>query len=143
MNRRHRIVRIGLAAAVLPSLRRPPESRAYPASRSPIYIDGACSPSRANGLPTSDLCDSTSYKRSEHILAPPNRPPESEDWGHPPRTSRVGSDRPTEPASVTTATTTDSMTIFEPSSASASATFRRKDDLQVQHSKGLCELTCQ
>ncbi|EJK57666.1 hypothetical protein THAOC_22263 [Thalassiosira oceanica] len=42
----------------------PPKSRAFPASRYTIYLGMDCTPSRANGLAKSNLCNSTSYERS-------------------------------------------------------------------------------
>ncbi|EJK60402.1 hypothetical protein THAOC_19253 [Thalassiosira oceanica] len=65
-NRRHGIVsdmsRRSCRAAC--GSRRPPESRAFPTSRSTIYLDDACSPSRANGLATSNLRGLMAHERS-------------------------------------------------------------------------------
>ncbi|EJK50943.1 hypothetical protein THAOC_29943, partial [Thalassiosira oceanica] len=65
-NRRHGIVsalsRRSCRAAG--GSRRPPESRAFPTSRSTIYLDDACSPSRANGLATSNLRGLMAHERS-------------------------------------------------------------------------------
>ncbi|EJK46015.1 hypothetical protein THAOC_35341 [Thalassiosira oceanica] len=68
-NRRHGIVlalsRRSCRAAG--GSRRPPESRAFPTSRSTIYLDDACSPSRGRWLWTSNLGGSAAYERSEDI----------------------------------------------------------------------------
>ncbi|EJK59082.1 hypothetical protein THAOC_20740 [Thalassiosira oceanica] len=71
-------------------LRQPPESRAFPASRSTIYLDNVCSPSEPTDLRERNLPNATSYDLLRKIRRPWLQPPESEDWGRPPHVGEDG-----------------------------------------------------